>query len=534
MYHFDNLHLLMLKKNMWALGLLLLGLLPAASRAQEIKEIAGVPQLPQVLPVGDQGYAVLYRSEAGEDGQDIFAMRLLDPALKPRLQYALSVPLGAAPMPRLLGKSTFALPYHNQSTANLTLFAFNPQAGTQLRRDLAAVPSRQRQPAGPPLLAPTPAEGYCVVQPFRRDTAGYVITMLDRDLKTQWSRMYFPTDLRQHVPLQVAVSKDLITLVLADSYVIKPNTKDQRNITDLSVLGIDRASGKVLYRKPVRQDNLVLLPAQLLALSDGRVAATGLYAQPQATRPDSVLGVFMTYYRADGQASAPVLTPWADLGTRVGDPALGRHLYTRQAAFEAQELFTTTGTDAKLVSEYRGANGQPGPFVVFNYTAAGALGSLYPVARTFKAPPSANELQMSQYRDVIGRQGEPMLLYTGVEGTQPYAYATALADAPARSARRAATGLAKLPDLPNPNAERPMASTPGMDRMLGRLTSLQQKMNNVVETAYTAVNGPQAPVVPTYQPDQLLSFVTGPPGQVLVYRYEPSRKLLRLQVQPLQ
>ncbi len=521
----------MLKKNAWALGLVLLGLLPATSQAQEIKEIGGVPQLPQVLPVGDQGYAVMYRSEAGEDGQDIFAMRLLDPALKPRLQYALSVPLGAAPMPRLLGKSTFALPYHNQSTANLSLFTFNPQAGTQLRRDLAAVPNRQRQPAGPPLLTMTPTEGYCVVQPFRRDTAGYVITVLDRELKTQWSHMYFPTDLRQHVPLQVAVSKDLITLVLSDSYVIKPNTKDQRNLTDFSVLGIDRNTGKVLYRKPVRQDNLVLLPAQLLALTDGRVAATGLYAQPQATRRDSILGVFLTYYRADGQASAPVLTPWAELGNRLADPALGRHLYENKATFEAHELLTTTGTDAKLVSEYR-ANGQPGPFVVFNYTAAGTLGSLYPVARTFKAP-AANELRLSTYRDVIGRQGEPTLLYTGVEGTQPYAYATALADAPARSASRATTSLDKLPDLPAYNAERPMASTPGMDRMLGRLTSLQQKMNTVVETAYTAVNGPQAPVVATYQPDQLVSFVAGPPGQVLVYRYEPSRKLLRLQVQPL-
>lgn len=532
MYTFDNVRVTMLKKNAWALALVLLGLLPGASQAQEIKEIAGVPVLPQVLPVGDQGYAVMYRSEAGEDGQDIFAMRVLDPALKPRLQYALSVPLGSVPMPRLLGKSTFALPYHNQSTANLSLFTFSPQAGTQLRRDLAAVPSRQRQPAGSPLLAMTPTEGYCVVQPFRRDTAGYVITMLDRELKTQWSRMYFPTDLRQHVPLQVAVSKDLITMVLSDSYVIKPNTKEQRNITDFSVLGIDRATGKVLYRKPVRQDNLVLMPAQLLALSDGRVAAAGLYAQPQATRPDSVLGVFLTYYRPDGQASAPVLTPWAELGSRLGNPALGRHLYERKATFEAHELFTTTGTDAKLVSEYR-PGGQPGPFVVFNYTAAGALGSLYPVARTFKTAPSSNELQMSTYRDVIGRQGEPTLLYTGVEGTQQFAYATALADAPARSAIRANTGLDKLPDLPNPNAERPMASTPGMDRMLGRLTSLQQKMNNVVETAYTAVNGPQAPVVPTYQPDQLLSFVAGPPGQVLVYRYEPSRKLLRLQVQPL-
>lgn len=522
----------MLQKKVGALGLLLLGLLPGPGRAQEIKEIAGVPVLPQVLPIGDQGYAVMYRSEAGEDGQDIFAMRLLDPALKPRLQYALSVPLGAAPLPRLLGKSTFALPYHNQSTAGLSLFTFSPQAGTQLRRDLTAVPSHQRQPAGPPLLAMTPAEGYCVVQPFRRDTAGYVITMLDRDLKTQWSRMYFPTDLRQHVPLQVAVSKDLITLVLADSYVVKPNTKDQRSLTDFSVLGIDRATGKVLYRKPVRQDNLVLMPAQLLALSDGRVAATGFYAQPQATRRDSVLGVFLTYYRADGQAGPPVLTPWAELGARLADPALGRHLYENKATLEAHELLTTTGTDARLVGEYR-AGGQPGPFVVFSYTAAGALGSLYPVARTFKAPPSANELRLSTYRDVVGRQGEPMLLYTGVEGTQQYAYATALADAPARSALRAPTSLDKLPELPAYNAERPMASTPGMDRMLGRLSSLQQKMNNVVETAYTAVNGPQAPVVPTYQPDQLLSFVAGPPGQVLVYRYEPSRKLLRLQVQPL-
>ena len=72
-----------------------------------------------------------------------------------------------------------------------------------------------------------------------------------------------------------------------------------------------------------------------------------------------------------------------------------------------------------------------------------------------------------------------------------------------------------------------------MDRMLGRLTSLQQKMNAGVEAAYTAVNGPQAPVIATYQGDQLLNFVVGPPGQLLVYRYEPSRKLLRIEAQPL-
>lgn len=512
--------------------MLLLALLPAAARAQQVQEIPGVPELPLVLPTGDQGYAILYRSEAGEDGQDVYAVRLLDPALKTRYHYALNMPLGAAPLPRLQGKSTFALPYHNQSTASLALYTFNPQTGAQLRRDLTALPNRQRVPAGPPLLAMTPAEGFCVVQPFRRDTAGYTITLLDKDLKTQWSHMYFPTDLRQHQPLQVAVSNSLVTLVLADSYITKPNTKDQRNVTDVLVLSLDRATGKVLSRTPVRTPQLVLQPTQLLALADGRVAATGLYALPQATRRDSVLGVFLTYYRPDGQATPPVLTPWAELGARLGDPDLGRHLYQNKASFTAHQLLTTTGTDAKLVGEY-GVNGQPGPFVVFNYTAAGTLGSLYPVARTFKMNPAANELRLSNYRDVTGQRGEPMLVYTGVENAQQYAYATVLAETPARSAARAATTLDKLPELPAYTTEKPLASTPGMDRMLGRLTSLQQKMNAGVEAAYTAVNGPQAPVMATYQPDQLLNFVVGPPGQLLVYRYEPSRKLLRIEAQPL-
>ena len=511
---------------------LVLALLPAAADAQQVQEIPGVPELPLVLPTGDQGYAVLYRSEAGEDGQDVYAMRLLDPALKTRYRYALSIPLGAAPLPRLQGKSTFALPYHNQSTASLALYTFNPQTGAQLRRDLTAAPDRQRMPAGPPLVAMTPAEGFCVVQPFRRDTAGYAVTMLGKDLKTQWSRMYFPTDLRQHQPLQVAVSNNLVTLVLADSYIIKPNTTEQRNITDVSVLCLDRATGKVLSRTPVRTPQLVLQPAQLLALADGRVAVSGLYARPQAPRRDSVLGVFLTYYRPDGQATPPVLTPWAELGARLGDADLGRHLYQGKASFTAHELLSTTGTDAKLVGEY-GMNGQPGSFVVLNYTAAGTLGSIYPVARTFKTTPAGDELRLSRYRDVTGRQGEPMLVYSGVESAQQYAYATVLAETPARSAARASTALDKLPDLPAYTTEKPMASTPGMDRMLGRLNNLQQKMNAGVEAAYTAVNGPQAPIMATYQSDQLLNFVVGPPGQLLVYRYEPSRKLLRIKTQPL-
>ena len=262
----------------------------------------------------------------------------------------------------------------------------------------------------------------------------------------------------QHQPLQVAVSNNLVTLVLADSYITKPNTTEQRNLTDVSVISLDRSTGKVLNRTPVRTPQLVTQPVQLLALADGRVAATGLYALPQAPRRDSVLGVFLTYYRPDGQATPPVLTPWAELGARLGDPDLGRHLYQNRASFTARELLTT-GTDAKLVGEY-GVNGQPGAFVVFNYTAAGTLGSLYPVARTFKTAPTANELRLSNYRDVTGRRGEPMLVYTGVESAQQYAYATVLAETPARSAIRANTALEKLPDLPAYNAEKPMASTP--------------------------------------------------------------------------
>jgi hypothetical protein len=507
-------------------------LLPISGWAQQMQEIRGVAQLPQVLPLDDQGYAVMYRSEAGEDGQDIFALRLLDPTLKVRHQYALPVPVGTAALPRLEGKTTFALPFHDQNAAGLSLYTFNPQTGAQLRRDLVAAPDRRRAPTGVPLLAMTPTEGYCIVQPFRRDTAGYAVTMLDKELKTQWSRMYFPTDLRQHVPLQVAVSKDLITLVLSDSYLLNPNTPKQRSMTDLAVLGLDRATGKVLFRTPIRQEKLTLLPTQLLPLSDGRVAAAGLYTQPQATRRDSVLGVFMTTYRADGQAVAPTLTPWAELAAATGEPALGRRLYEGKGSFRLLDLLTTTGADAKLVGEYAAA--QPGPFVVLSYPAtAGSAATIYPVARTFKTISTPNEQRLSSYRSVIGRQGEPTLVYTGVEGNQAYAYATVLANTPTRSATRALTEAEKLPELPAYSATPPMASSPAMDRLTSRLNSLQQKMSTGVEAVNKVMNGEQAPPPVYYQPDQLANFVVGPRGQVLVYRYEASRKMLRYQLQPL-
>ncbi|WBO86702.1 hypothetical protein [Hymenobacter yonginensis] len=507
-------------------------LLPLASQAQQMQEIRGVPQPPQVLPLDDQGYALFYRSEAGEEGQDIYALRLLDPALNVRHQYALPVPVGAAMLPRLDGKTTFALPFHDQSAARLSLYTFNPQTGAQLRRDLVAEPDRRRVPTGRPLIAMTPTEGFCLVQPFRRDTAGYTVTVLDKDLKTQWSRMYFPADLRQHVPLQVAVSKDLITLVLSDSYTVNPNTPKQRGVTDLAVLGLDRGTGKMLFRTPVRQDKFTLLPTQLLPLADGRVVAAGVYTQPQATRRDSVLGVFMTAYRADGQAVAPTLTPWAELAAATGEPALGRRLYEGKGSFRLLELLTTTGADATLVAEYGAA--QPGPFVVLTYpAAAGGAATVYPVARTFKTLGTPAEQRLSSYRGVIGRQGEPTLVYTGVEGNQAYAYATVLANTPTRSATRALTEAEKLPELPAYSATPPMASSPALDRLTGRLGSLQQKLNTGVEAVNKAVNGPQGPPVVNYQPDQLANFVVGPRGQVLVYRYEISRKMLRYQLQPL-
>ncbi|GAA4371361.1 hypothetical protein GCM10023185_46760 [Hymenobacter saemangeumensis] len=510
-------------------GILLAG--SYAGQAQDMREIRGVAQLPQVLPLDDQGYAVFYRSEAGEDGQDVYAMRLLDPALTVRHRYALNVPVGAAELPRLAGKTTFALPFHDQGAALLSLYTFNPQTGAQLRRDLAAAPDRRRMPTGTPLLTMTPTEGFCVVQPFRRDTAGYTVTVLDKDLKTQWSKMYFPKDLRQHVPLQVAVSKDLITLVLADSYVLNPNTKQQRSYTDMAVLGLDRNTGQVLYRTPVRDEKRVLMPTRLLALSDGRVAATGLYAMPQAPRPDSVLGVFLTYYRPDGPASTPVLTPWAELGARLGEPALARRLYDSKASFQVHELLSTTGTDVKLVGEYTAA--QPGPFVVFNYSAAGALGSLYTVARTFKSNSNADELRYSRYYHVIGKQGEPYLVYTGVEGGQPYTYSTLLAESPARTATRATTSIEALPELPVYTTETPMARSAAVDRFSGKIMGMQQKLGTVVQAADKVVNGTPPPTPVYYRPDQLANFVVGPPGQVLVYRYEPGRKMLRYSLQPM-
>ena len=64
-------------------------LLPISGWAQKMQEIRGVAQLPQVLPLDDQGYAVMYRNEAGEDGQDIFALRLLDPTDPVKYDFAL-------------------------------------------------------------------------------------------------------------------------------------------------------------------------------------------------------------------------------------------------------------------------------------------------------------------------------------------------------------------------------------------------------------------------------------------------------------
>ena len=103
----------------------------------------------------------------------------------------------------------------------------------------------------------------------------------------------------------------------------------------------------------------------------------------------------------------------------------------------------------------------------------------------------------------------------------------------ADAATRSLTERGKLPELPAYAAEPLMASPPGVDRLMGKLGAFQQKMNTGVEAVNKVINGPQAPPQAFYQPDQLLNFVAGPMGQVLVYRYEASRKLLRLHLQPL-
>jgi hypothetical protein len=506
----------------FSLALLAAGLLPGGARAQQQLTIKGVPGTPQLLPIEGKGYVALYRSEAGEDGRDLYAMRILDADLQVKHQYALPIPVGAVPLATLPGKSNFGLAFHNQTKAELSLYSFNPQTGAQLSRDLQALPAGRRVPAGPPLLAGTPTDGYCLVQPYRNDTTGYAITILDAQLKPEWSQMYFPKDLRQHVPLRVAVSKDVITLVLSDSYVLFPNTKKQRAMTDFAVLGIDRASGKVLFRTPTRRDGLTMLPSQLLPLSDGRVATTGLYFNSRSTRVDSVQGVFLTTYKPDGSAAAPVLTSWAELGKSLGDPELGPKIQTRKAYLPLHELVTTTGTDAKLVAEYDQA--QPGPFVVLNYDAAGKLGPIYPVPRTFKAVSTGPELRFSRYRNVIGKQGEPYLLYTGVENNQEYAYATVLANVPARTATRAVASLEKLPDAPAPAA----APDP-----LG-IEQFRKNLNTTAEVVNKFLYGDTPPPQEVFRPDPLTGFVAAAPGKVLVYRYEPGRKLLRLQALPLQ
>ncbi|KAA9332065.1 hypothetical protein F0P96_11280 [Hymenobacter busanensis] len=508
------------------LYLLTLAALPAVAQAPQDLTLRGVPVPPQVLPLDGQGYAVLYRSEAGEEGQDVYAMRILDPALKVKHQYALNIPVGAVPLATLPARNTFALVFQDRTTARVALYTFNPGTGAKQQRILEALPDGRRAPAGAPLVATTPTEGYCLVQPYRADTAGYAITILDANLKPEWTHMYFPKDLRQHQPLQVAVSKDVITLVLSDSYILNRNKPTQRYMTDYAVLGIDRATGKVLYRTPTRQNGLTMLPNQLLPLADGRVATTGVYFTSKATRLDSAQGVFLTTYKPDGTAAAPVLTPWAELGKAVNDPGLGVRVQARKAYFPLLELVTTTGTDAKLIGEYND-NGQPGPFVVLNYDATGKLANIYPVARTFKSVSTADELRYSHYRGVVGKQGEPYLLYTGVESKQEYAYATVLANVPGRSAVRAVSSLEKLPDAP-------AAPAAFVDPVAQHLELFRKNLNTAAEAVNKALYGDTPPPQTYYQNDPLTGFVVGAPGEVATFRYDPARKQMRLRVLPMQ
>ncbi|MCC3158940.1 hypothetical protein LJ737_16980 [Hymenobacter sp. 15J16-1T3B] len=517
-------------------GLLLLALtagllLPGRAQAQQQLSIKGVPGLPQLLPLEGKGYLALYRSEAGEDGHDLYAVRVLDPELKVKYQYALPVPVGAQPLATLPGKATYTLAFHGRGGAGLALYSFNPQTGAQLSRELEALPDTRRSPVGAPLVAGTPTDGVCLVQQYRNDTTGYAITVLDAALKPEWSQMYFPKDLRHHTPLKVAVSKDVITLVLSDSYVVKPNTREQRAVTEFAVLGIDRASGRVLYRTPTRRDGLTMLPEQLMPLADGRVATTGLYFNSRTTRVDSAQGVFLTTYKPDGTAAAPVLTSWADLGKSLNDPSLGPRIQSRRGYLPLHELITTTGTDLKLIGEYNtsvqpGGALQPGPFVVLSFDAAGKPSGAYPVARTFKAGSSADELRYSHYRNVVGKQAEPYLLYTGVEGQQEYAYATVLANVPTRTAARAASSLEKLPDPPAP-------PQPTNELQQG-IDLFRKNLNTTAEAVNKFVYGEAPPQAQYFRPDPMTGFVAATPGKVLLYRYEPGRKLLRLQTVALQ
>lgn len=514
--------------------LLTIGLATLLSRAlpataQELTLMGVPPGRAQIVPMTGLGYYILYRSEAGEEGRDIHALRLLDPALKVRREYTLDLPTNAQLKESFSGRTVLGLVY--QAPGKLLFHTFNPQTGAHLENELSLAARSPRQPGGEQVVG-TPAEGYCVVQHFSsrgkadpgkasEDTAGFQITMVDAALRTTATRMHFPTKAHRQGLSHVAVSKSLIAAILYDSYYVDFGTKEQRQVTDSYAVGFDPATGKELYRVPLRQNNQSAVPDRLVPLADGRVAASGRYVLHQAPRQDSVLGVFVTTYRPAATQDAPTLLPWAELGKVVNVPDLGRALYEHKAGFQLIDHVAPGGNEARVIAEFRSGS-EPLRYVVLPFDAAAKLGTPYLITRPFKAGSDAARTSSSAQM-LVDRDGAPALLYTASEGGTQYVYTTPLADTPSRTAQRAPVALDPLPAPPAPP---PMPSDPvssGLGAFSQRMKTIDRAMGNT-----------PAPTSRSNNPAGELGFVGATGKAIVVYRYEPLHKQLRLVVRDVE
>ncbi len=488
-----------------------------SGRAQELT-LPGVPVAAPVVPVEGMGYFLLYRSEAGDDGRDLYALRLLDDALKVRYEYTLALPVGNDQPQVLPGRATFALVF--RVAQGLIIHTFNPTTGAHQQSEIGAAPDRHRQPANGPTVVGTPTDGFCLVQAYAaKDTTGFRISVLDAALQPKWTRLYIPTTLRAHYVQQVVVSKDMIGVVLADSYRVNLKTKDEHTVVDRYVTAFAASSGQELFRKPLHITGTPVRTARhLLALTDGRVAVAGEAYASKTARADSSLGLFLTTYRPDGTATT-ALTTWADVGTGLRNPALAAEVKENRGRFGSYELFSPDGIALRLVGEYAGGEAAS-QFVVVSYNAAGQPTASYGIARSLRAPDPG-----SRYLGLAGRQSkEPVLLYSGREPVAEFVYATPLADGPSRTAVRGEVLLEKLADVTAAKREMPELGA------IQTLKALRDRLNAIDENLHRAEQGE----LPTFTPyDGALSFATAGPRQTVVYRFEPTHKQLRAYVQTL-
>jgi len=498
-------------------------LLLAASLTGHAQELTlrGVPGPTPVVPLEGQGYYVLYRSEAGEDGRDLYAMWILDPELKVRYEYVLPLPVGTYQPQLLPARNTFGLAF--STSRGMSLHTFNPSTGAHLMLEAGSAPDRQRQPTSQPYVVGTPAEGYCFVQAYAsRDTTGYRISVYDAALQPKWTRLYFPTSPRHQQLSRVVVTRDMIAGVLTDSYRVKAGTREERTQTDQYVVGFDAASGKELFRKPLPGTALpALQPHLLTGLTDGRVAITGTAFATRSMRSDSTLGLFLTIYRPDGSNTPPALTTWPELSQRLGNPELEKLLREGRLRPTVHELYSPTGTDVRIVAECPSGSNAPAQFMVLQYDASGQRTALYPITRSLRAPDPG-----SRYLGLAGRQSpEPYLLYSGQEPGASFVYATTLNETASRTAVRGAILLDKLPEAAPPPKQMPA------DPISGALSAFSRQVKAVDANLNRATQGEP---VETYRYDGGLGFASTGPRQTVVYRYEAAHKQLRLFVQPLQ